>query len=130
MNFLTDAVLGAVFFMLLFLTGNTMMQSIRERTAEFAVLKAMGFSDGAVLSLVITESVLLCVLAALVGLLASKLVIPIMPHALSDAVPLLQMPWSAMLRGFGLALVVALLSGLVPAWRVRQLNVVDALARR
>jgi putative ABC transport system permease protein len=126
-NFLTDAVLGAVFFMLLFLTGNTLMQSIRERIPEFAVLKAMGFSDSTVLFLVIAESVLLCSLAAATGLLASRLVIPAMPQALSDFVPLLQMPWSAMLRGFGLALIVALLSGLAPAWRVRQLNVVDAL---
>jgi putative ABC transport system permease protein len=129
-SFLTDAVLGAVFFMLLFLTGNTMMQSIRERIPEFAVLKAIGFSDGAVLSLVIAESVLLCSLAAAAGLLASKLLIPIVPHTLSDVVPLLQMPWTAMLRGFGLALIVALLSGLAPAWRVRQLHVVDALAGR
>jgi len=128
-NFLTDAVLGAVFFMLLFLTGNTMMQSIRERIPEFAVLKAIGFRDRTVLLLVIAESVLLCLLAATAGLLASKLVIPIMPQALSGSLLLLQMPWMAMLRGFGLGLIVALLSGLAPAWRVRQLHVVEALVR-
>ena len=128
-NFLTDAVLGAVFFMLLFLSGNTMAQSVRERIAEFAVLKALGFSDNGVLSLVIAESVLLCLLAAAVGLLVSKLVIPIARGALSDFVLLLQMPWTAMLGGFGSALIVALLSSLLPAWRVRQLNVVEALVK-
>jgi putative ABC transport system permease protein len=129
-NFLTSAVLGAVFFMLLFLSGNTMLQSIRERIPEFAVLKALGFSDKSVLSLVVAESVLLCLLAAAAGLLVSKLIIPIARGPLSDFLLLLQMPWTALLRGFGLALAVALLSSLLPALRVKQLNVVDALVKR
>ncbi|HWW20475.1 MAG TPA: FtsX-like permease family protein [Steroidobacteraceae bacterium] len=129
-NFLTDAVLGAVFFMLLFLSGNTLLQSVRERTAEFAMLKALGFSNVAVLSLVIAESVLLCLLAATAGLVMSELLIPIAHDALANFVVLLQMPWRAMLRGFALALIVALLGSLLPAWRVMQLNVVNALVRR
>jgi putative ABC transport system permease protein len=128
-NFLTNAVLGAVFFMLLFLSGNTMLQSVRERTAEFALLKALGFSDNLVLSLVVAESVLLCLLAAAAGLLLSKLLIPIARGPLSDFVVLLQMPWSALLRGLGLALIVALFSSLLPAWRVKQVGVANALAR-
>jgi putative ABC transport system permease protein len=129
-NFLTTAVLGAVFFMLLFLSGNTMLQSVRERIPEFAVLKALGFSDKSVLSLVVAESVLLCLLAAAAGLLVSILIIPMARGPLSDFLLLLQMPWTALLRGFGLALVVALLSSLLPALRVKQLNVVDALLKR
>jgi putative ABC transport system permease protein len=128
-NFLTNAVVGAVFFMLLFLTGNTMMQSIHERIPEFAVLKTLGYSDKAVACLVIAESVLLCVLAAVAGLLISKIIIPIAKHILDFAL-LLQMTWLATLRGFGLALVVALFSGLYPAWRVKRLSIVDALAGR
>ena len=67
-SFLTHAVIGAVLFMLLFLTGNTMMQSVRERIPEFGVLKTLGFSDGGVLALVIAEAVILCGLAGLAGL--------------------------------------------------------------
>jgi putative ABC transport system permease protein len=69
-GFVLRAILGAVFFTLLFLTGNTMMQSVRERTPELAVLKTLGFSDAKVVGLVIGESLLLCVLAAVVGLAA------------------------------------------------------------
>jgi len=130
LNFLTDAVLGAVFFMLLFLSGNTMLQSVRERIPEVAMLKALGFSDLAVLSLVIAESVLLCLLAAAAGLLLAEMVNPIAHEALSDFVVLLQMSRAAMLRGFVLALIVALLSSVLPAWRLRQLNVVSALMKR
>lgn len=128
-HFLTNAVLGAVFFMLLFLSGNTMLQSVRERIPEFAILKALGFSDYSVLSLVIAESVLLCLLAAAAGLLVSNLVIPIARGPLSDFVLLLQMPWTTVLRGIVLALIVALLSSLLPAWRVKRLSVVEALVK-
>jgi putative ABC transport system permease protein len=129
-NYFTDAVVGAVFFMLLFLTGNTMMHSIRERISEFAVLKSLGFSDNLVLGLVVAESVLLCLLAAVAGLLVSRVLIPPLIPAVEDFALLAQIPWLAMLRGFALALVVALVSCLLPAWRVQQLEIVDALARR
>jgi ABC-type antimicrobial peptide transport system permease subunit len=78
----------------------------------------------------VAESVLLCLLAASAGLLASKLIIPIASALLSDFVLLLQMPWKAMLLGLGLAFIVAVLSSLLPAWRVKQLSVVDALVKR
>ncbi len=54
-------------FTLLFLTGNTMMQSVRERIPELAVLKTYGFSNAAIMSLVFGEALLLCVAAAGIG---------------------------------------------------------------
>lgn len=126
---LTRGVGGAVLFMLLFLTGNTIMQSVRERIPEFGVLKTLGFSDVGVLMLVLAESLLLCVLAAGVGLAIVKLAFPM----IKDAVPvssLLLLPWSALVIGFCCALLVAFVSGLLPALRVKRLNVVDALAGR
>ena len=125
----THAVVGAVFFMLLFVTGNTMLQSIRERVPEIAVLKTLGFSDNAVLYLVIAEAVLLCLIASAVGLLLAKIAIPLTRHAIEDFVLLLQTSWGDALRGFGLALIVALISSLYPAWQVRRLSIVDALSR-
>ena len=126
----THAVVGAVFFMLLFVTGNTMLQSVRERVPEIAVLKTLGFSDRAVLYLVIAEAVLLCLIACAVGLLLAKLAIPLTQHAVEDFVLLLQTSWADMLRGLGLALIVALISSAYPAWQVRRLSIVDALSRR
>ena len=125
----THAVVGAVFFMLLFVTGNTMLQSIRERVPEIAVLKTLGFSDDAVLYLVIAEAVLLCLLACTLGLVLARVALPVMQPIVQDFVLMLQTGWLDLLRGFGLALIVALISSLYPAWRVRRLNIVDALAR-
>src|SRR6202035_2680232 len=81
-GFVLRAILGAVFFTLLFLTGNTMMQSGRERVPELAVLKTLGFGDGLVLELVLAESLLLCVIAAVIGLLLSFAALPIIKQGL------------------------------------------------
>ena len=53
---------GAVMFTLLFLTANTMMQSVRERIPELAVLRTLGFTGGKTPCLVLIESLLLCLL--------------------------------------------------------------------
>lgn len=122
-----NAVLGAVFFTLLFVTGNTMMQSVRERTPEFAILKTYGFSDGIVSGLVLAESLLLCVLGAIVGILAaSKLLFPMIFAAFKlDPLP---MPPRVMVTGIAIAIVLAGVTGLLPALRAGRLNIVDALA--
>ncbi len=57
--FIVAAILGAVFFTILLVTGNTMAQAVRERTGELGVLKAIGFTNGQVVALVLAESCLL-----------------------------------------------------------------------
>lgn len=125
-NFIVNAIVGAVLFTLLFLTGNTMMQSVNERIPELAVLKTLGFSDGKVVALVLVEALLLCVFAAFAGLALASLVFPTM-KAIFGA---LTMPLVVILTGVGMAAALALLSGFPPAWRAKQLNIVDALAGR
>ena len=122
-GFVLRAILGAVFFTLLFLTGNTMMQSVRERVPELAILKTLGFTDGAVLRLVIGESLLLCVLAAIVGLALSYAVIPIVQLGLAGV----DLSHGAQPLGVLVAVLLALIVGLPPAIRAMRLNVVDAL---
>ena len=125
-NFIANAIVGAVLFTLLFLTASTMMQSVRERTGELAVLKALGFSDAKVLGLILTEAMLLCLFAAGLGLFLASLAFPAMKPIFGD----FQMPMVVVGMGAVLAVAVALISGLPPAWRGRQLNIVDALAGR
>jgi putative ABC transport system permease protein len=123
-GFVLRAILGAVFFTLLFLTGNTMMQSVRERVPEFAVLKTLGFSDAAVLGLVMAESLLLCVAAALVGLALSFGAIPIVKMGLQG----MELSHGALLPGIGVAVLLGVIVGLPPALRAMRLTIVDALA--
>jgi putative ABC transport system permease protein len=127
-NFIVNAIVGAVLFTLLFLTANTMMQSVSERTPELAVLKTLGFSDGKVLTLVLIEALALCVLAAAVGLALATFAFN--SGAMRAIFGDFRMPLIVMTMGAGTALLLALVSGLPPAWRARQLNIVDALAGR
>jgi putative ABC transport system permease protein len=123
-GFVIRAILGAVFFTLLFLTGNTMMQSVRERIPELAVLKTLGFSNGTVLGLVIGEALLLCVFAALVGMTLSLGLLPVLEGFLQGVE---FSPW-ALVPGVAVAVLLAVIVGLPPGMRAMRLNIVDALS--
>jgi putative ABC transport system permease protein len=123
-GFIIRAILGAVFFTLLFLTGNTMMQSVRERIPELAVLKTLGFSDAKVLGLVLAESVMLCGFAAIIGLGLSYGALPIIKQGLQGV----ELSPRALIPGIGVAVLLALIVGLPPALRAMRLSIVDALA--
>lgn len=125
-NFIVNAILGAVFFTLLFLTGNTMMQSVRERIPELAVLKTLGFTDGKILALVLIESLLLCVVAAAIGLGIAQLLFPM----LKNTIGVVSLPSSVLLRGAIVAVLLAFATGGLPALRAKRLVIVDALAGR
>ncbi len=122
-----SSIIGAVFFTLLFLTGNTMMQSVRERIPELAVLKTLGYSDVGVLGLVLAESLALCVLAALVGIGLAGLLLPGIAAKLPGFSGLALKP-EAFAGALGIAVLLALSVGLPPALRAMRLKIVDALA--
>ena len=126
LNFLIRSVTGVVLVALLFSITTIMMQTIRERTPELAVLKTLGFNDRAIFLMVVGESLLLCLAAALIGL---ALAMGVFPYT-AKFVPGLSMPPSVI--GFGLvgALLVALVTAAPPASRAARLQVVDALAGR
>ena len=125
-NLIANSIVGAAFFTLLFLTGNTMMQSVRERIPELAVLKTVGYSDNKVLTLVLAEALLLCVVAGVTGLGLARLAFGFMGSlfgALSPSAWIMEV-------GSGIAVLLAIVSGLPPAWRSTRINIVDALAGR
>jgi putative ABC transport system permease protein len=126
LNFLIRSVTSAVLVALLFSITTMMMQTIRERTPEFAVLKTVGFTDRSVFLMVVGESLLICVAAALLGL---ALATGVFPYT-AKFIPGLSMPRSVV--GFGLigAVLVALIAAAPPALRAARLPVVDALAGR
>jgi putative ABC transport system permease protein len=127
-GFFVNAIIAAVMFALLFVTGNTMMQSVRERIPELAVLKTYGFGDAAVLSLVLAESLVLCIVAAALGIGIAAAISPPIYRELGAGG--LNLPLSVVAMGLGLAAAFAVVSALLPALRAQRLSIVDALAGR
>jgi putative ABC transport system permease protein len=126
LNFLIRAIVSVVFVALLFATATMMMQSIRERTPELAVLKTLGFTDGTVFVFILVEAMAVFVAAAACGLAMALLVFPFA----SKIVPGLSMPLVVVALGLICAVLVAVISALLPAVLAAKLNVATALARR
>ena len=122
------AILGAVFFTILLVTGNTMSQAVRERTGELGVLKAIGFTNGQVSSLVLAESCLLTVLGGVLGLGLAWLVVP-RGDPTGGLLPLFFFPTRDLLIGLGLSVALGLVTGIFPALQAMRLRVADALRR-
>ncbi len=125
-DLIVGGIIGSVFFALLLATGALMMQSIRERVPELAVLKTLGFSDRLVMILILVEAILFCVFAATVGLGLASIILP-MARTL---IGLTSMPGIVFVAGLGFAVALAVVGGSVPAWRGLRLQVAEALAGR
>ena len=121
-------ILTAVFFTILLVTGNTMMQSVRERTAELAVLKTVGFSNRLVLLLVLVESLTLAAVGGVLGLTLAWWAIG-RGDPTGGALPIFFLPPQDVLLGGGFMVALGLLTGLLPAVQAMRLRVVDAVRR-
>jgi putative ABC transport system permease protein len=124
------AIIAAVFFTLILLTGNTMAQAVRERIPELAVLKTIGFSSRSVLLLVLAEAIVLIILGAAIGLALSTAIVAGLKAGAGAQLPLLPIGGQIWLEGLGLATLIGLLVGALPARRGMRLRIVDALAGR
>lgn len=129
LNLVVRGIIGAVLFSLLFSIGALLMQAVRERTGELAVLKAVGYSDHAVMALLVTEAALLCLFSAALGLAVSSGLFWLAertnfwPQYIQLTAPVVAM-------GAALALLLAVASALLPAWRGLRLPVARAMAGR
>jgi putative ABC transport system permease protein len=121
----------AVLSSLLVVAGNSMALSIRERTSEVAVLKAIGFNRRRILFIVLSEAILVAGLGGLIGSLGCKAFCEVVDLSKFTAgfLPFFFIPWNIALIGFGVSLGIGLVSGLIPAIRAANLSVVDGLRR-
>ncbi len=127
---ITSSIMGAVFFTLLLLTGNTMMQAVRERTSELAVLKTIGFSNLGVLMLVLAESLLLLLIGGVIGMGLVSILSPAITRGSGGVLDLPSVGAGSWGLGIALMLGIGLVIGALPALRAMRLKIVDALAGR
>lgn len=125
---ITAAIVGAVFFTILLVAGNTMSQAVRERTGELGVLKAIGFTNGQVLGMVLAESCLVALLGGGLGLGIAWLITS-GGDPTGGMLPQFYFPRSAFVTGLGFSLGLGFLAGIFPAVAAMRLRVGDALRR-
>jgi len=118
-----------VFLTLLLVTGNTMAISVRERTPELAVFKAIGYSDRTVLFFVLAESLIIAVIGGALGLLVSIGIVPLIAQKLGGLLPALILSPSTLVLGLILAVFVGIISGVFPGLNAMHMRVVNALRR-
>ena len=126
---IVTSILGAVFFTILLVAGNTMAQSVRERVGEIGLLKALGFTAGRVQRLVLMESVVLVGVGGFLGMLLAVILQRGLAAALAAYMPGLYLRPEDLLLGLGLAVVTGLVVGVFPARRAMRLETALALRR-
>jgi putative ABC transport system permease protein len=121
-------VVSAVFFTILLVAGNTMSQSVRERTEEIGVQKAMGFPNSLVLALVLIESCLIAMLGGLAGLGVAWL-ITLGGSPIPQMLPVFIIPNRDLALGAVFAVALGLIAGAIPAYQAMRLRIAEALRR-
>jgi putative ABC transport system permease protein len=119
----------AIVFSILLIAANTMMTAVRERTGEFGVLKTLGFTDGAVFTMVVIEAAIVTLGGGLIGALLAKFAVEGSGFNMLGFLPPMSVYWSTVVVGVGMSVVIGAVSGLVPAFQVSRLRIVDALRR-
>jgi len=122
-------VVGAAFITILLVVGNTMMLTVRERTNEIAVLKTIGFTAQRVFALVLGESMLLALIGGVLGVLAAFLITSAIAQSVS-VLATMTLTLDTAIIAFVLMALLGLLTGLLPAIRAMNIDVVTALGRK
>jgi putative ABC transport system permease protein len=123
------AITGVVMFFILFVAGNAMAQSVRERINELGVLKTLGFGDGRILSLVLLESGTIAVIGGGLGLLLSWTFITLIGDPTGGFLPIFHFPPRDLVLGALLVIALGIGTGLIPALQASRMKIVDALRR-
>lgn len=120
----------AVAFALIIICGVSMAMSLRERTSEVAVLRAIGFRKPQILFMVLAESVLIAAIGGLIGSIGTKLLFDVFDVSkFMPNFPFFYVPWITALIGLGVSILVGFVSGVLPAARAASLPVIDGLRK-
>jgi putative ABC transport system permease protein len=122
------AITAIVMAFILFVAGNAMAQSVRERINELGVLKTLGFKNGRILGLVLLESCTIAVIGGGIGLLLAWIIIA-QGDPTGGLLPVFHFPTRDLIGGIALVALLGLGTGLLPAMQASRLKIVDALRR-
>jgi putative ABC transport system permease protein len=124
------SICGAVTFTILLVSGNTMAMSVRERIKEVGVLKTLGFTNNAILWIIISEAATIAVIGGVIGLLLAGFLTAVVGRAgeaFSTQLHGLSVSLAVALICLGVALFIGVVSSFVPAFNAARTNILDSL---
>jgi putative ABC transport system permease protein len=125
--FFVSSIGGGVLAAIALAVLNTMIMAGREQTRDVGILKALGFTDRTVFAVLLSQSLLLCILGGSLGLGLARLASGPISMVLSTQFPGYEVTSGVLAQAALVALCIGLLAGITPAWRASKLQVVDAL---
>ncbi len=108
---------------------NTMIMSVYERTREIGVLKAVGWRSRRILGMILGESIVLTLIAAIVGIIVGVVGVEVLLSLTPSAEGVIEPAYSIelFLRAFAIAFIVGIIGGIYPAYRASRLAPTEAL---
>jgi len=128
-NLLLGSIALAVVFTTLFVAGNTMAMSVRERTTEIAVMRTLGFQSATIFLLIAGEGLLMSIGGGVAGALSARLLVNPTFFPSGGFIPAVAVSNLNVATGIGLSAGIGLLAGVIPATMASRLKIVDALRR-
>jgi putative ABC transport system permease protein len=123
------SICAAVTFTILLVSGNTMAMSVRERIREVGVLKTLGFTPGAILAIILGEAGFISLIGGAIGCGLAWLMCGVVRHSpafLTQLKTLTIVP-SVAVACLVIALLIGLVSSLIPAWGASRTSILDSL---
>ena len=120
---------GAVTFTILLVSGNTMAMSVRERVREIGIMKTLGFTRGTILGVIVSESVFIAIIGGVLGLVLAAGICEMMRRAPSTFADMsrVALPPSIWAVCMAVAVLIGVVSSIVPAWNASRRSMVEAL---
>jgi putative ABC transport system permease protein len=129
LSLLLGSIALAVVITTLFVSGNTMAMSVRERTTEIAVMRTLGFQVRTIFLLIAGEGLMMAIIGGVIGVaLARAIVNPSVLQA-GAFIPELRVNGANMAVGLALSALIGALASVIPATMASRLKIVDALRR-
>jgi len=113
----------------LFVAGNTMAMSVRERTMEIAVMRTLGFQSATIFLLIAGEGLLMALGGGLLGALLARLLVNPSFFPSGGFIPEITVNNANVAIGVGLSAIIGIVAGVIPATMASRLKIVDALRR-
>jgi putative ABC transport system permease protein len=123
------SICGAITFTILLVSGNTMAMSVRERVREVGIMKTLGFTRGKILAIIVGESVVIAAIGGALGLALAFGICEMMRQAPSTFADMSRVALPAPISALAMtiAILIGIVSSVVPAWNASNLSIVEAL---